>query len=130
MELEQLNTRTTTCPHHGEFLGMGTTLPTLEGCRPVTRWSECPPCRDKREKDRADRARVEAERKAEREAAEVRNELRKRINESSIPSLFLAKRLSRYVADSPGQKKALRSEERRVGKEGVCPCRSRWSPNH
>src|SRR3546814_17970091 len=25
---------------------------------------------------------------------------------------------------------AARSEERRVGKEGVSPCRSRWSPNH
>src|SRR3546814_8592894 len=25
---------------------------------------------------------------------------------------------------------ALRSEERRVGKEGVSPCRSRWSPYH
>src|SRR3546814_13627821 len=23
-----------------------------------------------------------------------------------------------------------RSEERRVGKECVCPCRSRWSPDH
>src|SRR3546814_11827056 len=26
--------------------------------------------------------------------------------------------------------KALRSEERRVGKEGVSTCRSRWSPYH
>src|SRR3546814_20071602 len=26
--------------------------------------------------------------------------------------------------------KHLRSEERRVGKEGVSPCRSRWSPYH
>src|SRR3546814_13209334 len=24
----------------------------------------------------------------------------------------------------------MRSEERRVGKEGVSPCRSRWSPDH
>src|SRR3546814_16162399 len=24
----------------------------------------------------------------------------------------------------------VRSEERRVGKEGVSPCRSRWSPDH
>src|SRR3546814_12409846 len=29
-----------------------------------------------------------------------------------------------------GEDSANRSEERRVGKEGVRTCRSRWSPNH
>src|SRR3546814_18588519 len=28
------------------------------------------------------------------------------------------------------REKTLRSEKRRVGKEGVSTCRSRWSPNH
>src|SRR3546814_16219378 len=31
--------------------------------------------------------------------------------------------------DLPGRPDA-RPEERRVGKEGVSPCRSRWSPDH
>src|SRR3546814_14874941 len=30
----------------------------------------------------------------------------------------------------PGCSACLRSEERRVGKECVSPCRSRWSPDH
>src|SRR3546814_11230936 len=29
-----------------------------------------------------------------------------------------------------GREYAVRSEERRVGKEGVRPCSSRWSPDH
>src|SRR3546814_18151450 len=33
-------------------------------------------------------------------------------------------------ADRPGFSKGKRSEERRVGKEGVSTCRSRWSPYH
>src|SRR3546814_5202690 len=32
--------------------------------------------------------------------------------------------------DLAGHEAALRSEERRVGKECVSTCRSRWSPNH
>src|SRR3546814_8064565 len=31
---------------------------------------------------------------------------------------------------SPSEQQALRSEERRVGKECVSTCRSRWSPYH
>ena len=35
------------------------------------------------------------------------------------------------AADTPNSSStALRSEERRVGKECVCQCRSRWSPYH
>src|SRR3546814_11499773 len=39
------------------------------------------------------------------------------------------------AADGPegedvGGRREQRSEERRVGKEGVRPCRSRWSPYH
>src|SRR3546814_19382527 len=30
----------------------------------------------------------------------------------------------------PGRLGVIRSEERRVGKAGVCTCRSRWSPYH
>src|SRR3546814_1756266 len=32
--------------------------------------------------------------------------------------------------DNPGDAPIRRSEERRVGKECVSPCRSRWSPEH
>src|SRR3546814_11756086 len=34
------------------------------------------------------------------------------------------------VADTPSMNFELRSEERRVGKECVSTCRSRWSPYH
>src|SRR3546814_17559659 len=37
--------------------------------------------------------------------------------------------VARYVFDAPTQW-AFRSEERRVGKECVSTCRSRWSPYH
>src|SRR3546814_3947147 len=36
----------------------------------------------------------------------------------------------RALRDAHGHPLANRSEERRVGKEGVCTCRSRWSPYH
>src|SRR3546814_19907890 len=36
----------------------------------------------------------------------------------------------RIVSLSPGDGKRLSSEERRVGKECVSTCRSRWSPYH
>src|SRR3546814_12850085 len=35
-----------------------------------------------------------------------------------------------YRIDQLAGKVATRSEERRVGKEGVSTCRSRWSPEH
>src|SRR3546814_12374465 len=37
-------------------------------------------------------------------------------------------RLARFIVDTLGEVK--RSEERRVGKECVSTCRSRWSPYH
>src|SRR3546814_12117446 len=50
-----------------------------------------------------------------------------------LPSLFLcpalAAALDRY-ADKRAQAGFVRSEERRVGKECVSTCRSRWSPYH
>src|SRR3546814_7927184 len=36
----------------------------------------------------------------------------------------------RFAAESPWPSAKLRSEERRVGKECVSTCRSRWSPYH
>src|SRR3546814_14239349 len=44
----------------------------------------------------------------------------------------LAPPISHVDAVEPGEgvEAALRSEERRVGKECVSPCRSRWSPYH
>src|SRR3546814_14861599 len=35
-----------------------------------------------------------------------------------------------YVSPNAGPTTAIRSEERRVGKEGVSTCRYRWSPLH
>src|SRR3546814_20229674 len=35
-----------------------------------------------------------------------------------------------FLAGFPCQARAFRSEERRVGKESVSTCRSRWSPYH
>src|SRR3546814_14147729 len=43
----------------------------------------------------------------------------------SLPSVVSVPRLSLGASAGPG-----RSEERRVGKEGVSTCRSRWSPYH
>src|SRR3546814_13887094 len=40
----------------------------------------------------------------------------------------LKRRGRKGIVDDTGD--AIRSEERRVGKEGVGPCRSRWSPDH
>src|SRR3546814_15625886 len=37
---------------------------------------------------------------------------------------------AREIAEAQRQARAWRSEERRVGKEGVSTCRSRWSPYH
>src|SRR3546814_14752354 len=36
--------------------------------------------------------------------------------------------LAEQLTELPERLDSLRSEERRVGKEGVSPCRSRWSP--
>src|SRR3546814_18808759 len=38
--------------------------------------------------------------------------------------------VARLGADAEGELLRLRSEERRVGKECVSTCRSRWSPSH
>src|SRR3546814_15367897 len=37
---------------------------------------------------------------------------------------------ARHMADFAALKDSIRSEERRVGKECVSTCRSRWSPSH
>src|SRR3546814_18842279 len=42
---------------------------------------------------------------------------------------FIKARLAQYAADR-GDPGIVRSEERRVGKECVSTCRSRWSPYH
>src|SRR3546814_14488912 len=53
---------------------------------------------------------------------------------SDKPLALLAPRLAAPVIEAAhhgaAAKLALRSEERRVGKEGVSTCRSRWSPYH
>src|SRR3546814_2577480 len=51
--------------------------------------------------------------------------------EAKTAALFAAAcRVGAVVADRPAAEAAARSEERRVGKECVRTCRSRWSPYH
>src|SRR3546814_16498913 len=48
-----------------------------------------------------------------------------------LTAKWLAPRLARYSQQAPDVRFTLvRSEERRVGKECVSTCRSRWSPSH
>src|SRR3546814_3846875 len=42
----------------------------------------------------------------------------------------LGAKIAQVVKTVPGTTSAIRSEERRVGKECVSTCRSRWSPYH
>src|SRR3546814_12324980 len=58
------------------------------------------------------------------------------VNKVRFPNpLLVGKRIRLHVAiadvvDIPQGKQLTRSEERRVGKEGVSTCRSRWLPYH
>src|SRR3546814_21119315 len=47
-----------------------------------------------------------------------------------IDLLFAAKRMTKLVDRAGFRNRLARSEERRVGKECVSTCRSRWSPYH
>src|SRR3546814_17009341 len=47
-----------------------------------------------------------------------------------LPSRRPSSRLSCQIMITPEVDGLTRSEERRVGKEGVSTCRSRWSPYH
>src|SRR3546814_13395268 len=56
----------------------------------------------------------------------VMSEAKRQLGENAIPSV-----LSGHGLDMDGKHRhAFRSEERRVGKECVSTCRSRWSPYH
>src|SRR3546814_16335155 len=48
----------------------------------------------------------------------------------AAPDLARAQRSDDESPDIGGRNQAARTEERRVGKEGVRTCRSRWSPYH
>src|SRR3546814_20311110 len=52
-----------------------------------------------------------------------------RAKESKRPSMTDKKKLKLLHLSQP-QRACLRTEERRVGKECVSPCRSRWLPYH
>lgn len=109
--MEQLNnlTSTQTCPHHGDFLSTGTQWLLREGSDPIVHWSKCAACLIQRERDAEERARIEAERKVERDAVAARRDLQRRLVDSGIPSKFRTKRLCDYTSDSPGQREALRT---------------------
>src|SRR3546814_3971816 len=53
---------------------------------------------------------------------------------NTVKAPMLAEQLKRFQFGAGHQytttERMDRSEERRVGKEGVSPCRSRWSPHH
>src|SRR3546814_14466029 len=53
-----------------------------------------------------------------------------RIQHQKIEDIFEADREARHVASGILERVHNRSEERRVGKECVSTCRSRWSPYH
>src|SRR3546814_18010563 len=53
-----------------------------------------------------------------------------RVSGRAWPSPFDALACRRIAAALAGLEETLRSEERRVGKECVSTCRSRWSPYH
>src|SRR3546814_4118087 len=45
-------------------------------------------------------------------------------------AVFAVPAMREFVREQPAQRLAISSEERRVGKECVSTCRSRWSPYH
>src|SRR3546814_2200486 len=47
-----------------------------------------------------------------------------------IPSIYSDRETIRIIGEDMTEKLVSRSEERRVGKECVSTCRSRWSPYH
>src|SRR3546814_12374225 len=50
--------------------------------------------------------------------------------EAATSRSVLTERFACFLGESPLAYLAMRSEERRVGKECVSTCRSRWSPYH
>src|SRR3546814_13979964 len=48
----------------------------------------------------------------------------------TLPQTFQTHELQKHLAGIPPVQPSARSEERRVGKECVSTCRSRWSPYH
>lgn len=100
MELmtENTQTRAVTCKSHGDYEQTRTEYPDYfgEGTPRVMWHGSCTKCIDER---------IEKERK--HEETMKRLDLMQRIRESGIPNKFLTCRLNNYVADNPGQKKAL-----------------------
>src|SRR3546814_7943796 len=56
--------------------------------------------------------------------------IREGTEDSDQPEYFHIEGSRLYIIDTPNQTLEDRSEERRVGKECVSTCRSRWSPYH
>src|SRR3546814_12033798 len=56
------------------------------------------------------------------------------LGDGAAPALLIIDSIQTMHSDllegAPGTVSQVRSEERRVGKEGVSTCRSRWSPYH
>jgi len=107
MEFVNALTRTDSCEHHGDFVSTGRVLCAPEGRPPIVDWSKCQPCVAHRAREAEERARIEAERQAERAAAQARSALHKRLMESGIPVRFRAKRLTDYTTDTGEQREAL-----------------------
>src|SRR3546814_16008620 len=58
------------------------------------------------------------------------NEARKELRIRRLPGLIQGRNLERFAPARFEINAVRRSEERRVGKECVSTCRSRWSPSH
>src|SRR3546814_19160545 len=52
------------------------------------------------------------------------------VGNMGLPPKVLRKGITDMLRVSDARMSGTSSEERRVGKEGVSPCRSRWSPDH
>src|SRR3546814_20512241 len=60
----------------------------------------------------------------------IRRHMLRRVHPEVPPIRLITDIFYRYVAETSSVGEPLRSEERRVGKECVSTCRSRWSPDH
>src|SRR3546814_13678893 len=79
---------------------------------------------------RMDENRVRLDREGQADAGKPVDGLRK-TRSTLVPMFGIAKPRAAFEQPYPGcGEKAHRSEERRVGKECVGTCRSRWSPYH
>lgn len=92
---EPLGEKSIHCPEHGDYVSTGTRY---MGRREI--WTPCPDCEEAR---LARERQLEAQKRAEAAAAQ----LQAAIGEALIPARFIGRSLENFVADTPGQQRAL-----------------------